>query len=101
VSSYDNFVYGLDPHSKALRWKVRLSGRIIADPIAREKAVLLSVLRGHRVVVLRAEDGKEIQSLELGEGFEIVAPPVMAGDVLVLTTDQGVIAARLVSTGGS
>lgn len=101
VASYDNFVYAFDSDSGTLRWKVKLSGRIMADPVARGNAVLVSTIRDHRVVVLQAEDGKEINSLDLGAGFEIVAPPVMAGQVLILTTDQGIIAARSVSPSDS
>ncbi|MBI3952281.1 MAG: PQQ-binding-like beta-propeller repeat protein [Acidobacteria bacterium] len=97
VASYDNFVYALDPDSGALRWRTKLSGRITADPIASGEAVLISVLRAHGVIVLHVKDGKQINSLELGEEFEIVASPVMAGDMLVLTTDQGTIAAHAAS----
>jgi outer membrane protein assembly factor BamB len=98
VGSYDNFVYAVDPDSGALRWKVKLSGRIIADPITLGDSVLLSVLRDDRVVILRVGDGQETNSLELGQGFEIVAAPALAGEVLILTTDQGIIAARLISS---
>lgn len=96
VGSYDNFVYALDQSSGAWRWKVRLSGRIIADPIVLGEAVLVSALRDYRVLMLRISTGQPMSSLDLDQGFEIVAAPKLAGDVLILTTDQGIIAARLI-----
>jgi outer membrane protein assembly factor BamB len=101
VGSYDNFVYSVDPHSGARRWKVNVGGRIIADPMAQGDAILISVLRDHKVVVLHGDNGREINSLELGQGIEIVAAPVVGDDVLILTTNQGVIAARTLSTNKS
>jgi outer membrane protein assembly factor BamB len=94
VASYDNFVYALDPDNGNHQWRVNLAGRIAADPIVQGQAVLITTLRGRRAVVLRVEDGKKLNAFDLPSEFEIVAPPVMSGDFLVLTTDNGVVAAQ-------
>lgn len=97
VCSYDNFAYALDSKSGATNWRVKLSGRLIADPIHHGDTVLVAVLRASNVVMLRISDGQVIGSLELGKGIELVAAPVMAENILVLTTDRGIIAARSIS----
>jgi outer membrane protein assembly factor BamB len=94
VASYDNFVYALNPDNGDPQWKVKLSGRITADPIVSGQAVLITVLRDRRAVVLRVEDGRKLDAFELPPEFEIAAPPVVAGNFLLLTTDKGVVAAR-------
>ncbi|MCS6804727.1 MAG: PQQ-binding-like beta-propeller repeat protein [Acidobacteriota bacterium] len=97
VCSYDNFAYALDSKSGAIQWKTKLSGRLIAEPIRHGDSVLVAALRASNVMMLRVSDGQLIGSLELGKGIELVAAPVMTDTILVMTTDRGIIAARLIS----
>jgi outer membrane protein assembly factor BamB len=97
VSSYDNFAYALRAKSGTVQWKTKLPGRLMADSIVSGETVLLSALRASNVVALLLSEGQVAGSLELGKGIEIVAAPVMSSDILVLTTDRGIIAARSVA----
>ena len=92
VASLDNFVYFLSLRNGARLWKRQLAGRIASQPLALSDSALFAPLSGDACVVLDLKDGKQINNLPVGEGNNMAASPVTSGQMLLLTTRQGLIA---------
>jgi outer membrane protein assembly factor BamB len=92
ATSLDNFVYCLSPQNGAKVWKRQMAGRVTAQPLVLDKQVLLAPLVGEECVVLSLEDGKKVNSIYVGEDNNTEAAPLLAADVLLLTTRQGLAA---------
>ncbi|MCA1591859.1 MAG: PQQ-binding-like beta-propeller repeat protein [Acidobacteria bacterium] len=89
VSSLDNFVYNLTYGKGDKLWKRQLAGRIIAQPLAIGDSVIFAPLAGDECVILDLRDGKKLNSLPVGEDGNTAASPVLAGNLLLLTTRRG------------
>lgn len=95
IASFDNFVYLLDLESGDRIWKRRLGGRLVSDPIANGAGrVIVAPLREDRLTVIGVKDGNKIAAFPLDQGDELVAPPTLVDDLLLLPTDTGLLAAR-------
>ena len=92
VASLDNFVYFLSPHRGARLWKRQLAGRIAAQPLVGADGVLFAPLSGDACIVLDPRDGKPLNLLPVGEDNNTAASPVYAGEVVLVTTRQGLLA---------
>lgn len=91
VASLDNFVY-LFGYNKGTRiWKRQLPGRISAQPLTDEDNALFTPLSSDVGVVLALRDGKEVNSLSIGENMNTAASPILVGDAVFLTTEHGLI----------
>ncbi|HVF91005.1 MAG TPA: hypothetical protein VNH22_13130, partial [Blastocatellia bacterium] len=71
----------------------RLENRIAADPLVVGDATLRAPLRGEYVAVFLNSDGRRVNIYRLERGFEIVADPILSGDLLLLSTDKGLVVA--------
>ncbi len=92
VASLDNFVYFLSlPHGARL-WKRQLAGRIAAQPLAAVDGALFTPLSGDTGVVLDLRDGKQLNSIPIGEDNNTAASPIVVEDVLFVTTRLGLLA---------
>jgi outer membrane protein assembly factor BamB len=92
VASLDNFVYLLSYDKGDRLWKRLLAGRIAAEPLAMSDGVLFTPLSGSTGVVLDLRDGKQLNSLPIGEDNSLAASPIVAGKVLFVTTRRGLLA---------
>jgi eukaryotic-like serine/threonine-protein kinase len=92
VASLDNFVYLLSYRSGERIWKRQLAGRIAAQPLTGADGALLAPLGGDACVVLALHDGKTLNTLEVGTDGNTSASPIIAQDVLLITTRHGLIA---------
>lgn len=92
VASLDNFVYFLSPHRGARLWKRQLAGRIAAQPLVGADGVLFAPLSGDACIVLDPRDGKPLNLLPVGEDNNTAASPIYAGEVVLVTTRQGLLA---------
>lgn len=92
VASLDNFVYLLSFREGDRLWKRLLAGRIAAEPLTSPDGVLFTPLSSSSGVVLDLRDGKQLNSLPIGEDNSLAASPIAAGKVLFVTTRHGLLA---------
>jgi hypothetical protein len=91
VASLDNFVYKFTL-SGARSWKRRLPGRISSQPLVAHGAALFMPLSASAGVVLELREGRQVNLLPTGEEIATSASPVAVGEVVLLTTEHGLIA---------
>lgn len=92
VASLDNFVYLLSFNQGDRLWKRLLAGRVAAEPLTTSDGALFTPLSSSAGVVLDLRDGKQLNSLPIGEDNSLAASPIVAGKVLFLTTRHGLLA---------
>jgi outer membrane protein assembly factor BamB len=92
VTSLDNFVYLLSPRRGELLWKRQLAGRIAALPLTDNQSALFSPLGGDACIVLSLKDGKQLNTLPVGEEGNTSATPLVVGGLLIIPTRHGLIA---------
>lgn len=92
VVSLDNFVYHLSFRRGERFWKRQLAGRTAARPLALDGSALFAPLAGDECVILDLRDGKKVNSVPVGEDNNTAASPVLAGNLLLLTTRKGLLA---------
>ena len=91
VASLDNFVYKFSLRGTR-SWKTRLPGRISSQPLVSHGAALFMPLSGSAGIVLELRDGKQVNLLPTGEEIATSASPVAVGEVVLLTTEHGLLA---------
>jgi len=91
VASLDNFVYRFSLAGARL-WKRRLPGRISSQPFVTQAAALFMPLSGSSGVVLELRDGRQVNLLPVGEEITTSAAPIAVGDVVLLTSEHGLLA---------
>lgn len=92
IASLDNFVYKLSLVRGDRLWKRQLAGRVASEPLMATDGALFTPLSGDAGVVLDLRDGKQLNTLPVGEDNNTAASPVAAGDVLLVTTRSGLMA---------
>jgi len=98
VASLDNFVYLLSYRHGQRVWKRQLAGRIAAQPLTGTDSVLFVPLGSDACIVLALHDGKTVNTLEVGPDGNTSASPIMAADVLLITTRHGLMAFAVPTT---
>ncbi|HEX8129449.1 MAG TPA: PQQ-binding-like beta-propeller repeat protein [Pyrinomonadaceae bacterium] len=101
VTSLDNFVYLLSPRRGELIWKRQLAGRIAALPLIDTRSALFAPLGGDACVVLSLRDGKQLNTLPVGEEGNTGATPLVADNLLLIPTRRGLTAFAPSSTDSS
>lgn len=101
VTSLDNFVYLLSPRRGELIWKRQLAGRIAALPLIDTQSALFAPLGGDACIVLSLRDGKQLNTLPVGEEGNTGATPLVADNLLLIPTRRGLTAFAPSSTDGS
>ncbi|HEV7680955.1 MAG TPA: PQQ-binding-like beta-propeller repeat protein [Pyrinomonadaceae bacterium] len=91
VASLDNFVYKYSLAGARL-WRRRLPGRISSQPLIRQRAALFMPFSSSAGVVLELRDGRQINLLPTGEEIATSASPIAVGEVVLLTTEHGLLA---------
>lgn len=92
VTSLDNFVYLLSPRRGELIWKRQLAGRIAALPLIDSRSALFAPLGGDACIVLSLRDGKQLNTLPVGEEGNTGATPLVADNLLLIPTRRGLTA---------
>jgi outer membrane protein assembly factor BamB len=101
VTSLDNFVYLLSPRRGELIWKRQLAGRIAALPLTDTRSALFAPLGGDACIVLSLRDGKQLNTLPVGEEGNTGATPLVAENLLLIPTRRGLTAYAPSSTDSS
>lgn len=101
VTSLDNFVYLLSPRRGELLWKRQLAGRIAALPLTDNSSALFSPLGGDACIVLSLKDGKQLNTLPVGEEGNTSATPLVVGELLIIPTRSGLVAFAPPSANGT
>ncbi len=91
VASLDNFVYKFSLTGKRL-WKRQMPGRISSQPFITELEALFTPLSSSAGVVLELRDGRQVNSLPVGDEITTSASPIAVGGVVLLTTEHGLLA---------
>ena len=91
VASLDNYVYKFSLGGARL-WKRQMPGRISAQPLITELEALFTPLSSSAAVVLELRDGRQVNSLPVGEEITTSASPIAVGGVVLLTTEHGLLA---------
>jgi outer membrane protein assembly factor BamB len=90
VASLDNFVYKFSLTGARL-WKRQLPGRIASQPLVMRAEALFMPLSSSAAVVLELRDGRQVNSLPIGEEITTSASPIAVGDVVLLTTERALL----------
>jgi outer membrane protein assembly factor BamB len=91
VASLDNYVYKFSLTGKRI-WKRQMPGRISAQPLITDLEALFTPLSSSAGVVLELRDGRQVNSLPVGEEITTSAAPIAVGGVVLLTTEHGLLA---------
>lgn len=91
VASLDNFVYKFSL-AGTRSWKRRLPGRIFSQPFVTQGEALFMPFSSSAGIVLELRDGKQVNLLPVGEEITTSAAPIAIGDVVLLTTEHGLLA---------
>ena len=91
VASLDNFVYKFSSAGARL-WKRQLPGRISSQPLLTNTDALFMPLTSSAGVVLGLRDGRPVNSLPVGLEITSSSSPIAVGSVVLLTTQQGLLA---------
>lgn len=91
VASLDNYVYKFSLDGTR-SWKRRLPGRISSQPFVTGGEALFMPFSSSSGVVLELRDGRQVNLLPVGEEITTSASPIAIGDVVLLTTEHGLLA---------
>ena len=91
VASLDNFVYKFSSAGTRL-WKRQMPGRISSQPLMGRAEALFTPLSGSAGVVLELRDGKQVNTLPVGEEISNSASPIAVANAVLLTTETGLLA---------
>lgn len=92
VASRDNFVYFLSHKNGNRLWKKQLPGRVAGPPVVSPDSALFAILGGEVCVALSLADGKQVNTLALGEGNAVSMPPQIVAPFVIVPTRNGLIA---------
>ena len=92
VASRDNFVYFLSHRNGSRLWKKQMPGRVLGAPLVSSDGALFTILGGDVSVALSLADGKQVNTLSLGEGNAASTRPLTAGPFVIIPTRDGLLA---------
>ncbi|HLL76835.1 MAG TPA: PQQ-binding-like beta-propeller repeat protein [Pyrinomonadaceae bacterium] len=92
VTSRDNFVYFLSHRNGGRLWKKQMPGRVVDAPLVSSDSALFAILGSEVCVALSLADGRQVNTLSLGEGNSVSTPPLHVGPYVIVPTRSGLIA---------
>lgn len=97
VVSFDNFLYALNPKNGSQFWRQQMAGRLTSSPVFwGNNTLAVAAFDSNEVTLLEPEEGDVTARLQLGEG-RILAALTVADDLLIVPSDHGAVATRLLS----
>ena len=95
AASNDNFIYMLTPRSGTLAWKRRLAGKVTQVAVVDNGLALVSSLEENGATFLSLAGGKQLGQIALDEGEFLTAPPVSSSGLVLVLTNNRLIAYSL------
>lgn len=92
VVSRDNSVTFLKRLNGKRLWKRHLPDRIAVQPLVKDGSALFAPLGEDVCVILSLRDGRQVNTLSLGNDNSVVASPIIADDYLLVPTRLGLLA---------
>ena len=92
VASRDNFIYFLSHKNGNRLWKKQMPGRVAGEPVVDSDGALFAILGGEVCVALSLADGKQVNTLALGEGNAVSTQPQIVPPFVIVPTRNGLIA---------
>ena len=76
AGSFDNFVYLLSNYSGDVKWKRRLNGRIVSEPLVVDDQLFVASSTDEYAVGIELENGRPTDHLQFGENQFLTTKPV-------------------------
>lgn len=93
VGSFDNFIYLISSYAGDVRWKRRLDGRIVSEPLVFDDLVLAAASTEESAVAVGLEHGKPVDQFMFGENrFMLSKPAISEGHVIVFGLTDSIVA---------
>lgn len=92
VTTSDNFVLFFSPKTGKRIWKRQLPGRLAGQPLVTSEGALFALVGEDACIALSLRDGRQINTIPLGEDNEVVAAPALAQQTLLIPTRKGLLA---------
>jgi len=92
ISSLDNFIYLLSENNGSVLWKKRLADRVTIEPFVLRDKIIVTSGSESTALVLGLKEGKIINQINLKADIRFLSQPVIAGDLLVFSTSEGLVA---------
>ncbi|MFL6466501.1 MAG: PQQ-binding-like beta-propeller repeat protein [Pyrinomonadaceae bacterium] len=93
VGSFDNFIYMISSYAGDVKWKRRLDGRIVSEPLVIGDMVLAAASTEESAVAVGLEHGKPVDQFVFGENrFMLSKPAISEGSVVVFGLTDSIVA---------
>jgi outer membrane protein assembly factor BamB len=92
VTTQDNFVMLLEFQKGKNVWKKQMPARLAPQPLLTYDTGLFAPIGEDVCIALSLRDGKQVNTLFIGEDNSVVASPILANDVLLIPTRIGLLA---------
>jgi outer membrane protein assembly factor BamB len=92
ISSFDNFIYLVDIKTGKVKWRKRLSGRIIDEPLAVDNIVVVFAYGDLTGLILDLRDGKVVDQIILSDANQFIGKPIFLNNLLIFPTLKGLFA---------
>jgi len=90
VTSLDNFIYLFSVERGNLRWKKRVSGRIVSEPLTFEGHAFIQSVGDNIASIIDLKDGKRVNQIRLEDDVFFSGEPFQVGKFLILQTTHGI-----------
>jgi outer membrane protein assembly factor BamB len=92
ITTQDNFVMLLEAQKGKTVWKKQMPARLAPQPLLTSDTGLFAPLGEEVCIALSLRDGKQVNTVFIGEDNSVVASPILAHDVLIIPTRNGLLA---------
>ena len=92
VGSFDNFVYLLSNYSGDVKWKKRLDGRIISEPLVVGETVFVASSTEGFATGIDLDNGRPTEQLQFGENQFLMTKPVFTNHDTIVFGLTGALA---------
>jgi outer membrane protein assembly factor BamB len=92
ITTQDNFVMLLEFRKGKTVWKKQMPARLALQPLLTYDTGLFAPIGEEVCIALSLRDGKQVNTLFIGQDNSVVASPLLADDILLIPTRLGLLA---------